>query len=300
MREQLASMLAGLQEESRQLIGMFDSHDVLRYANPAFSEAYDVVPDGLTRWVDMMRANYAKGSGTAVNDPNFETWLTAALSRRGKTPFRAFESDLCDGRWIWVTETVQKNGWMLCVASDITNLMQDRRVQRKHDNALHASQTDPLSGISNRSHLLTQLDQALEYSHSKNESLCVATFDLDYFRRINDRFGRAAGDSVICNFVSHLQASTRRGDFCGRMGGEEFMLVLQGVVLSQAQKIIHRLMDNVRTARPLDQWPKEGYTVSAGLAMAQKGESARGLLRRADEALYAAKGAGRNRLECSF
>jgi diguanylate cyclase (GGDEF)-like protein len=301
MREQLTSMLMDLQASSRQMIGIFDSHDVLRYANPAFSEAYDIVPDGLARWVDMMRTNYAKGCGTAVADPNFEAWLASALSRRGKSPFRAFESDLCDGRWIWMTETVQANGWMLCVASDITPLMHDRNAPRQaHGKVLRASPGETLSDIANRGHLLMALEHSLAQGTSKGETLCVASFDLDHFKRINDHYGRAAGDSIIAHFVQQLQACTRRGDTCGRMGGEEFMLVMSGVALEQAQKIIDGLMQSVRLARPLDQWPQQGYTVSAGLAMAQKSESAKALLRRADEALYAAKAAGRDRLECSL
>ena len=299
MREQFRSMLAELQAQSQQLIAMFDAHDVLRYANPAFSEAYDVSADGVTRWVDMMRANYAKGCGTAVDDSNFEGWLASALSRRGKTPYRAFEADLCDGRWLWMTETVH-NGWMLCVGSDITALMQNKKAPRLgSDKAARAAQPDLLN-VSNRNHLLAELDRTLKHAHAKDEPVCVATFDLDYFKRVNDQFGRDAGDSMLYNFVGHLQACTRRGDTCGRIGGEEFMLVLSGVVLSQAQKVIQRLLDNVRQARPLDQWPEQGYTVSAGLAMAHKGEEAKALLLRADEALYGAKGAGRDRLECAF
>ncbi|TIN86943.1 MAG: diguanylate cyclase, partial [Mesorhizobium sp.] len=79
----------------------------------------------------LMRRNFKAGKGTFVRDPDFETWLISTQSRRGKTGFREFETDLVDGRWLWMTETVQNDGWMLCIATDITKLRSDGRSVRQ-------------------------------------------------------------------------------------------------------------------------------------------------------------------------
>ncbi|PND39321.1 hypothetical protein C1O66_18495 [Paucibacter aquatile] len=294
----LAETLLELQEQSPLLVALFDARDVLCHANPAFREAYCVEPDGLLTWADMMRDNHAHGRGALIETEDIEAWISAVSNRRGKLPYRAFEVDLCDGRWLWVTETVQAQGWMLLVASDITNLRQDNRSLRlAHVRALAAAQTDPLTGLSNRRHGMQMLQDVL--SRSEPWPLCIAVLDLDHFKAINDGLGHAAGDRVLCDFARQLQASIRREDGCARIGGEEFLLILPATGAPQAQAIMERLQDRVRKARPLEgpaDPASRGYTCSIGLTQAIWGESANTLLARADTALYQAKAEGRDRI----
>lgn len=295
--ELLAQMLA-LQEASPQLIGVFDQHDVLRFANLAFREAFNLAPEAQPRWLDMMRANARAGRGSVVSAPpaELENWLAAVASRRGKQAFRAFEADLMDGRWIWMCETLLPNGWMFCCASDISSLKTDGRALRlQRDQALRAAQTDVLTGISNRAHVLQQLEQQLAGLHQPGRRLAVILLDLDRFKQINDGLGHEAGDRVLCDFARRLQRSTRRGDACGRMGGEEFLLLLADVEAEQARAIVERLLAQLRQSRPLTELPLFRYTCSAGLAVARAGDSARSVCQRADVALYQAKAAGRDR-----
>jgi len=292
--EALPAAALALLQASGLIVGIFDGQDILRFANPGFIDAYHVRPDGHSTWVDLMRGNYQRQRGTAVDAKDFEAWLTSARSRRGKKPFRAFESNNHDGRWIWMTETTLDNGWMLCVASDITALNEDgRSLRQTRDQALRAAQTDALTGISNRKHMTQQLDQLL----AQAQPFALVLLDLDHFKRINDQYGHPAGDEVLCDFARHLQASTRRGDGCGRVGGEEFVLLLPGVDAAQAQAIVLRLLERVRTARPLPAIPALRYSTSAGLALHRPGEDLAQLYQRADRALYRAKSAGRDRLD---
>lgn len=294
-RELIAQLLA-LQADSPLLLAVFDAQDVLRYANEAFSQAFDVRPDGHTRWLDMMRRNLATGRGSAVSAADPEAWLAGAASRRGKQRFRAFEADLVDGRWIWMSETMHAGGWMLCSASDISALKQDgRALRQERDRALRAAQTDPMTGISNRPHLLQQLAEQLARVQAGEGRLAVALLDLDHFKRINDSLGHAAGDLVICDFARQLQACSRRLDACGRMGGEEFMLLLVDVSIEQTQAVVERLLARTRQANPIADQPSLHYTVSAGLTLARPGDTIAELCHRADEALYQAKAAGRDR-----
>ncbi|MCV2351569.1 GGDEF domain-containing protein [Paucibacter sp. Y2R2-4] len=294
--EALALQLMTLHADSPQPFALFDPHDVLCFANEAFCQAFDTRPDGQTRWIDMMRANLAKQRGNVVSSSDQEAWLAAAASRRGKQPFRAFEADLRDGRWIWMSETTHANGWMLCCASDITALKtDDRALRQERDKALRAALTDPLTGISNRRHFMQQLDEQLAEFAQQGTPLALAVLDLDHFKSINDSLGHDAGDQVIRNFAHLLQQCSRRGDGCGRMGGEEFMLLMREVDADQVQAILQRLQDQVSASRPLCKHPERGYSFSAGLALAQAGESVEQWCKRADQALYQAKAQGRNR-----
>lgn len=291
----LGDVLLQVQQDSPLLVALFDPQDRLRHANPAFRAAYKVAPEDNPSWADIMRANHAQGQGAVIEADDIEAWLAAASTRRGKQPWRAFEVDLWDGRWIWATETLHAEGWLLFVGCDITGLRQDDRALRQaHVKALRASQTDGLTGLSNRRHALQQLQQAL--ARAESWPLCAVLLDLDHFKSVNDELGHAAGDLVICDFARQLQASIRREDGCARLGGEEFLLILPTAGRGQATAIVERLLARVRQARPLAERPERGYTCSAGLAEAQWGETVEALLQRADAALYRAKAAGRDRL----
>ncbi|QPF71916.1 diguanylate cyclase [Roseateles sp. DAIF2] len=293
--EELNTILRRLLDDGQQLLALFDPEDRLRHANAAFCQAYRVAPGARPLWADIIRDNHRQRHGAVIEADDIEAWLAAAMTRRGKQPHRAFEVDLWDGRWLWIQETLRPDGWLLLQGSDITSLRQDSRALRQaHVKALRAAETDPLTGLSNRRHALQLLQQAL--ANEAAWPLCVVALDLDDFKRVNDELGHAAGDRVLGDFARQLQASIRREDGCGRLGGEEFLLILPTAGRGQAEAITERLLARVRQARPLPERPGRGYTCSAGLAEACWGESAEALLRRADAALYRAKAAGRDRL----
>ena len=277
------------------LMALFDEHDVLRWSNQSFRDAYCVAPGLALNWSDIMRACHSLGRGALIDTVDIDVWLAAAASRRGKVPHRAFEVDFADGRWVWISETALANGWMLFSGSDITGLRQDQRALRQaHVKALRASQTDSLTGLCNRAHSLQLLGRALR--STSEHPVCVAVLDLDNFKAINDSLGHAAGDVVICDFARLLQATVRRRDACGRIGGEEFLLVLSALTFEQAADVVERLLSRVRASRPFPGRPAWGYTGSVGLTFSRRGEAVDAVIDRADQAMYAAKTAGKDRL----
>jgi len=295
----LSERLEELQEESPVLIGMYDHDDRLQYANAAFRAVFAIEPGDTPTWAELMRRNTKAGCGTIIRSADFESWLISVQSRRGKLPFRAFEMDVVDGRWFWMTETVQRDGWMLCIASDITHMKASRRdLRQDRDFALKASQTDELTGISNRRFMMAALEHMiLRQESAASVSGCICIIDLDFFKRINDSFGHQAGDRVLIDFARRVQPTVRRRDSFGRIGGEEFMLVLPDTTLEQGEKIVDRVLEHVRVARPLCDLPDFSYTCSAGLAELKAGDTVQQLYARADEALYIAKQSGRDRLK---
>ena len=275
------------------MVAAFDADDRLRWCNALYREMMDI-PEGLgMSWAELMRNSHQRGVGPVIKAPDFEHWLTATASRRGKQAYRQFEVDLHDGRWILLTQTVDAHGWLLEIGADISDLGRDHRELRvARDLALRASQVDPLTGIANRATVLQHLATALAGGTGRP---CVALVDLDHFKRINDTLGHAAGDEVLRDFSRILQAGLRRVDACGRYGGEEFLVVFNSASLAEAHDAIGRLIATVRGSQPLSEPADFRYTLSAGLAQAQPGEGPTELLVRVDVALYQAKDEGRDR-----
>jgi diguanylate cyclase (GGDEF)-like protein len=290
--------MAALLEAAGSLIAIYDQDDRLRYANQAFREAWHIGAEEQPIWAELMRRNFLVGRGTVISTPDFETWLLSTQARRGKAGHRAFETDLHDGRWLWMTETTQADGWMLCIASDITSIRPDERSLRQdRDTALKALQTDELTGIPSRRFVMAKLDELVSRAAQEAEpSGCLAVLDIDNFKYINDRFGHAVGDAVLRDFAATLQKLVRKTDVLGRVGGEEFVLVLPHTSMEDAAIVVERMLVAVRQSRPLLDQKSFRYSFSAGLACAAPGDDAAGLYRRADLALYAAKMRGRDQI----
>lgn len=292
--EQVSEKLASLREESAALIAVYDPEDRLRYANADFRKTYSVEPDETPLWPDLMRRNWQAGRGAIIAHPDIDAWLASAISRRGKVPRRAFESDLVDGRWLWIVETVQPDGWMLFIATDITELRREERELRQlRDLATRASETDELTDISNRRYMWSLLENLLVGTHpSGTRQGCLCLFDLDLFKQINDRFGHQAGDMVLVDFARTVQGNIRLRDGFGRIGGEEFMLLMPDTSILHAKKIVDRVFGAIHERRPLPDNQDFSYTFSAGLAEIKAGDTPQAVYSRADQA----KHEGRDRL----
>ncbi|MBB4348185.1 GGDEF domain-containing protein [Aliirhizobium cellulosilyticum] len=293
-----------LMEAADVCVALYDDQDRLRYANRAFRAAWFIEEGEHPLWSELMRRNFHARRGTVIKVENFEAWLASTISRRGKAGFRAFETDLHDGRWLWMTETTQDDGWMLCVASDITSSRPDERALRQdRDDAIKASHTDELTGIPSRRFVMAKLNDLLAMRDEGNVNGlhwgpvgCIAVLDIDNFKYINDRFGHSVGDAVLKDFAATLQSYVRKTDVLGRVGGEEFVLILPNTTAENAEVIVGRMLEAVRLSRPLPDQVSFRYTFSAGIACAERNEKADDLYRRADLALYAAKMRGRNQI----
>lgn len=297
--DSLMERVIALQDATPVFIALFDTHDRLRHANRAFREAFNLASDAFPFWGDILRANYVDRKGLIITTSDYEAWFLSAQSRRGKLPFRGLELDMHDGRWIWMTETVQDDGWMLCVGSDITALRQNQRSLRQdRDIAQRAAQTDELTGTANRRFVFANLDAQMEKVQKGVEGpfgLCV--IDIDFFKAINDRFGHQGGDTVLRDFVKIAHSTIRRSDCFGRVGGEEFMLIMPRTGLAECTEIVERLLEKVGASCPFPGATDFSYSCSAGLSFYQPGETAADLYQRVDRALYAAKQMGRARVE---
>ena len=158
--------------------------------------------------------------------------------------------------------------------------------------------TDLLTGLSNRAHFMDRAEAELRRADRFNHDLVVLMLDIDFFKRINDQHGHAAGDEALRIFSAVLGKATRAVDLLGRIGGEEFTVILPETGLEGGLLIAERIRAAVEAASFVFHHSEPiRFTVSIGLSPLQAGDSLDSLLARADHALYQAKHAGRNRIE---
>ena len=158
--------------------------------------------------------------------------------------------------------------------------------------------TDSLTGISNRRYFLAQAEQELRRSRRFARPMSVMMIDVDHFKSINDKLGHAVGDAVLQGVVKRSLESLRQSDSLGRVGGEEFAVILPETSLVAATEVAERLRQHL-AERPIIA-EREAITCTASVGVAQltaKDGSIDALLGRADAALYAAKKGGRNKVE---
>ncbi len=282
--------------QSGQAVSIYDAEDNLRFANEAYAGLFLGDFKGPFTFAEILRYGAREGIGVRIDGDDVEALIARTLPRRRSMPRKSFESDFMDGRWFWFEHTVLPNGWVLTVATDITALKHNEKTLRQaHETALEASRTDQLTGLANRRYILELLDDALGVHEDTGCGLCVASIDIDLFKTINDAYGHDAGDTVLRHFSRVCTERMRTQDCLGRMGGEEFLLLLPETKLEDALDLISAIREDFPTALLDEEAIDLAYTFSAGLTEALPGETRSSILRRADRALYGAKTEGRNR-----
>lgn len=162
--------------------------------------------------------------------------------------------------------------------------------RERMDHLHQAAHEDPLTGIANRRGFLAELD-ALPPERRKG---CVAIVDIDYFKRVNDLLGHEEGDRVLAAFATRLSALVRRVDLVARWGGEEFAIFFQDCIEDEASWSLARIASRMRS-HPIGETHGRPISFSAGICRWNGGEL-EDAFARADEALYDAKQAGRDRI----
>ena len=177
----------------------------------------------------------------------------------------------------------------------IRQLFIDMKQQEVQLDAL--ARTDALTGLPNRREILERLQTEIERCARARHPMAILMFDIDHFKQVNDLWGHAAGDRVLKAVADTAHASLRRIDSCGRVGGEEFLVLLPETSHAEAQAAAERLRAAIADRSIENEGPPLRVTASIGVAIHQADApqfDAGQLVQRADRALYAAKAAGRD------
>lgn len=186
------------------------------------------------------------------------------------------------------------------LAERVANMEQEAQGYREHlEVQRQKALIDPLTGLPNRAAWSERLDHEVNIWHQRGNSLSLAMLDLDHFKRINDGYGHLAGDKVLKIIANVLRKRLRPGDFIARFGGEEFVLLMPDSSLADALAVGGMLRAAIEACPFHFKGEPVTITVSMGVAQFQPGERSELALKRADEALYRAKAAGRNQVQAA-
>lgn len=287
----LTNEVPGLVFQRRQLP---DGRAWLSYASAGIAEIYELTPE--------QAAHDAACVDALIHPDDLDTWHASFETSAAKlTPWHlefrvqlpqqglrwrqgdARPQRLVDGATVW--------------HGVITDVTERKRVEAELQ---EFASTDSLTRLPNRRHFMTRIEAQLAQVRRGGVGAAVMMCDLDHFKSINDRWGHAIGDDVLRHFAEILRTQLRAGDLAGRIGGEEFAVLLGAADLDGALSVARRIQERF-AGQPL---AAEGVaivlTVSIGITIMHAADpSAEAALTRSDFALYRAKKGGRNRIECA-
>ncbi len=270
---------------------LLDSEMRAQFINRAFRRLWRL-PDELAArkpaFVGLMyHGRNAKAFAVPADQTRFHVAEQTALIRTGDE--RPVDIRLANGDVIRSRCKVLADGGRMLTYGNVSDLV------RSADEMAELAMTDALTGIYNRRHFMARLDSEWKRFRRYERPLSLLLLDIDHFKSINDRYGHDVGDQVIVAVARLCGMQTRDSDVAARIGGEEFAILLPETGLLDARIVAERLRVAV-AERPLASSAGPiAVTVSIGTACADSNRPTRpNLMKRADEALYAAKRGGRN------
>lgn len=198
-----------------------------------------------------------------------------------------------------VRESRLRNGDLVQVGRTIFKVLHGDRVEAAyHEEVFRLSTTDGLTQLYNRRYFMEQVAREEARARRYGRPLSLVILDVDHFKEINDRHGHVGGDHVLRQLATLLRANLRQEDLLGRYGGEEFAILLPETDAEGGRSMAEKIRNLVESARFQFEEESIAVTVSAGISStAPDTQDHEDLLRSADEKLYEAKRAGRNRVE---
>ncbi len=192
---------------------------------------------------------------------------------------------------------IDRNELLARARSQVRRRRFHQRLRSNYERNLTLALIDPLTGIYNRRFLAAHLGTVLQQMQEQGKPVSAVVLDIDHFKAVNDTYGHDAGDEVLRSVAQRVLANIRSFDMAARLGGEEFVVVMPDTPQEDAMAAAERLRAHIAETpvtvaggRPI------AITASLGVAASNRGDTSAALLKRADEALYAAKRDGRNRV----
>jgi diguanylate cyclase (GGDEF)-like protein/PAS domain S-box-containing protein len=306
LREQEASYRR-LADYATDIVVRVDRKARCRYVSPSVLEVTGFVPD------ELMGADLSNAIHTEDRDALSRVHAEVLRGQRHSVVTQLRVAD-CKGEWVWLethlrAERDPRSGTIVGLIGSARDISDRKALEAELITAREKAEntaakmyvlatTDELTGLANRRHFLARLEEEIARSQRSAAPLTLVMLDVDFFKRINDAHGHAAGDEVL-RAVARVAKQTMRGvDLVGRLGGEEFAVLMPDTPIDSAEIACERLREAIATACIV--LPSGIYTyatASLGLAALGGEETGSALLARADGALYSAKDDGRNRLK---
>jgi diguanylate cyclase (GGDEF)-like protein len=287
--KELTSLRAAL-DQSEVGVVLLDSEMRAQFINRAFRRLWRLPDEVVERKPAFVGLMYHGRNAKTFTVPSSQIDFIAeqtALIRAGDG--RPFDIRLANGDVTRSRCKVLADGGRMVTYGNVSDLV------RTADEMAELAMKDALTGIYNRRHFMAELDSEWKRFRRYEHPLSILLLDIDHFKSINDRYGHDIGDQVIVAVARLCGTQTRDSDVAARIGGEEFAIMLPETNLDDARAAAERLRTAVAEHSVETSSGPLAVTVSIGAALAQASEAGlAGLMKRADEALYAAKRGGRN------
>ncbi|BFM14542.1 hypothetical protein R50073_07250 [Maricurvus nonylphenolicus] len=279
-------------------LGVFDDKDMLVFCNENLARLFGLpIEKALNKYFDeIIRHCHAAPGGINIETDDIEQWIIDANQKRRSQCFRAFETDLKDGRWVLVTEQLVEDQHIFMYCSDITDKKKyEFEIKKKSEELFTLATTDSLTQTYTRRHFYQQAERELSRCHREDITCALLMIDLDYFKKINDQYGHAGGDKALEHFSKGIRQQLREHDLVGRLGGEEFAILLPGTDKSTSIQIAERLRSTTEENTVSYRGTSFNISVSIGIAISSNNcKTIDQIMCLADNNLYKAKANGRN------
>ena len=296
--EALTSVLFFAIDQSPAAVILTDRDGNIEYVNERFCSVTGYTKDSVIgQNPRVLKSEDSVSDSKSLNEYE-ELWSTIIS---GKTWKGEFHNKRKDGTSYWakaeISPVINNRG----VIQHFIGIQEDITEQRKLSAQLkEMACTDPLTGLYNRRHLDIEAKKEMVRCRRNNSDLAVLILDIDYFKAINDKWGHGFGDFVLMEFATFLRKSIRENDILARIGGEEFVALFPGMTSTDAQFFAERLRSGVADLSLCKDDVSINITVSIGCTQwTDKDKAIKQTIHRADEALYRAKKAGRNKVYAS-
>lgn len=258
----------------------------------AVAIASDINPDLILLDVMMPEMDGFEACGKLKNIPETKDIPIIFLTAKVETEdmIKGFKAGAVD----YVTKPFNSYELLARVKTHLELKISRDLLEKKNKLLEILSITDGLTGLYNHRYIVDALSQRITETRRYGKPLSIVMLDIDYFKKINDKYGHVFGDEVLIKISSVIEETVRKVDIAGRYGGEEFLIVIPDTDSSGAYKTAERIRESIEKIK----WDKDGQkvTISGGVCEF-KDEDSEKLIAKADKLLYRAKESGRNRIE---
>ena len=298
---QLTAIFSEFVIDTMNGIIVFDRDDQIIFCNQASSNMFGFSNNndlhGKT-FDQIMTHCYDSQSGVIIETDDLNSWLKYAKDKRRSESYRNFDVDLHDGRWFLISEQLVNKDCIVMISTDITDKKNaEYRLTEMSKELFSLATTDALTNVFNRRHFMEQALVEQKRCRREDSGYALLMLDLDSFKAINDNYGHACGDIVLTSIAKAIKLELRDYDLLGRIGGEEFAILLPNTNPTSALAISQRIRCSIEHLKIEFNNQIIQVTASIGVALDEKSEkNLEEIFLTADKFLYKAKKNGRNQV----